>query len=246
MKKLIINENSDFFIKVIQPKIDRLKISDPFDDFSYKTLNYYNKKVWEIMEIPVDKQASLRASRARSFSRAKKQIFFNPDLRYFVTLTYKENMQDYEKLLTDMKVYFKTERRNGKEPKYLWVAEKQKRGALHVHMICNDFITLEKNKYNKLTLKHWPHGFDNIEDITIYDKKNTDLNFKPFLYLYKYMNKSERVGGRFVHTSRNLNNFQELTDFNFDKKQKKHLYTELSTMGDIDTTIKRVYYSDII
>lgn len=246
MEKLITNDSSDYFIKVIQPKLNRLKEQDPFDDYQYKTLRYYDQNVWEAMNIPVkNTDESIRVARSRAFSLAKKKIFFNPDLRYFITLTYKKNMQDYEALMHDVKMFLKSEKRLGKNPKYIWVVERQKRGALHVHMICNDFFTVEKNKYNKLTIPTWRSGFSSVDEIKINDSHDTDINFKPYLYLFKYMNKSEKIGGRYVHSSRNLNNFDELTDFNFDKSSKLRLFTEISQMGTIDTFITRSYYTNI-
>lgn len=244
MDKLIISDNADYFVKIIQPKIDRMKVQDPFDDYQYKTLNYYNKKVWDVMKIPIQNTESERSARSRAFSTAKYKIFFNSDLKYFITLTYKENMQDYDQLKTDMKVFFNSEKRKGKEPKYLWVVEKQKRGALHVHMICNDFFTVKKNKYGKLTIPTWKNGFTNIEEIKIRDSSEADVNFKPFLYMYKYMNKSQKIGGRYVHSSRNLSNYTELTDFKFNKSTKTKLFTEHTTMGSLDRHLIRHYYQD--
>lgn len=246
MKKLIINDNSDYFIKITQPKIQRLKEQDPFDNYEYKTISYYNKKVWHAMNIQVSQdKESQRVARSRAFSLAKQKIFFNPDMNKLVTFTYKENMQDYEKLKTDMRIFFNRQKSNNKcnpnkpQPKYLWTVEKQKRGALHIHMIANDFIHTKINKNGHLSTPMWPHGFSSILDIN-----QTDANFKPYLYLFKYMLKSEKIGGRYIHSSRNLKNFIVLTDFNFNHKTKDRLLIERSTMGSLDRHIIRKYYKD--
>lgn len=243
--KLYIKNTSDFFIEVIKPRIRQQKIQDPFDNYKFKHLNNYNKKIWELFDIPVSSEAE-RVARSRSFHNAKTKIYFNPDLRFFITLTYKENMQDYQQLQYDMKLFLKNQRNNiSKEFKYIYVVEKQKRGALHIHMITNDAITIQKNRYNKRTLKYWPHGYDNIQDIDIKDSNETDLNFKPFLYMYKYMNKSEKIGGRYVHFSRNLNNYDKLTDYQFSKKNKELIYDEQVYISHVDNTVTRNYYKAI-
>lgn len=240
MEKLVINDTADYFIKIIQPKLQRLKEQDPFDDYKYKTVRYYDKKVWKVLDIDVKNvDESARVARARAFSLAKQKIFFNKDLQQLLTLTYKENMQDYEKLKHDVKIFLKAESRLGNNPKYIWVVEKQKRGALHVHMIVNNFVTTKVNKNGHFSAVNWPHGFSSILDI-----KGADVNFKPYLYLFKYMKKSEKIGGRYVHSSRNLTNFTVLDDFKFNELEKHLVLTESSIMGSIDRHIIRRYYSN--
>lgn len=235
-----MDDNADYFIKIIQPRLNKLKVQDPFHDFKNKTLMYYNKNVWQAMQLPVNNDESQRVARSRAFSNAKQKIYFNKDLTEFVTLTYHDNMQNYDVLLQDMKIFLKSERRSGSNPKYLWVVEKQKRGALHVHMICNDFLTKKRNKNGYYDAIKWPHGWSSIKTI-----KGTDVNFKPYLYLFKYMNKSQKIGGRYVHSSRNLNNYTVLTDFDFNKKLKKQVYKEISQLGTLDSHIVKEYYANI-
>jgi len=236
LQKLILNDTADYFIKVIQPKLDRLKIQEPFD-YTYKTLQYYNKNIWDVMKLKTDKDESDRTARARAFSTAKNKIYFNRDLDQFITLTYKENMQDYDKLKQDIKIFLNKESRKGNNPKYIWVVERQKRGALHIHLISNSFITsaINRNKYPYAL--YWEHGFSSIKHIS-----GADINFKPYLYLFKYMQKSEKIGGRYVHASRNLKNFDTLTDFNFDKTDKRRIHSERIALGSLDTVITRHYY----
>lgn len=156
----------------------------------------------------------------RAFNNAKKQIFFNPDMDQFITLTYADNMQDLDKALHDIKIFIKKERRRlsitrrlptagvvgQPEPKYIFIFEYQKRGAIHVHMIANKFFKTYTNQNGYNSLSNWKHGFSSV--LTIRD---FDSNFKPYLYLFKYMRKSQRIGKSFVHSSRNLNNFDSTT-----------------------------------
>lgn len=239
MEKLLINDTADYFIKVIQPKLNRLKVENPFNNYEYQTLNYYNKNVWDIMDIPVKTDESKRTAKARAFSLAKQKVFFNKDLKYFVTLTYAENMQDYNKLKQDIKIFLNSEKRRGISFKYIWVVERQKRGALHIHMITNTRFSTFINDNGFYQLEMWRHGISSVLDI-----KGTNANFKPYLYLFKYIKKTEKIGGRYVHSSRNLNNFMVLTEFNFNEKLKQELLYEKSYMGSVDRVIKKRYYKN--
>jgi hypothetical protein len=92
--------------------------------------------------------------------------------------------------------------------KYIYVLELQKRGAVHVHMITTEKISTHLNKNGYFSVDYWNHGFSSVLDI---DK--TDGSFKPYLYLFKYMTKAQRVGGSFIHTSRNFDKIQHM-DYN--------------------------------
>ena len=61
------------------------------------------------------------------------------DSSVLVTLTYKENMQDYDRADTDFKLFI---RKLGL-PKYIQVKELQERGAIHYHVILFDFRSLK-------------------------------------------------------------------------------------------------------
>lgn len=53
---------------------------------------------------------------------------------YFVTLTYRENMQDCETAKKHLNVFFQRWRRVNKDFAYMWKMEPQKRGAVHFHI----------------------------------------------------------------------------------------------------------------
>lgn len=146
----------------------------------------------------------------RAFNNAKAQIYFNPDMDKFVTLTYKGSDHDYEQVLYDVKQFVRTERRSGNaDLKYIFVMEYQKRGSIHVHMITNGKHAQYTNKNGYQSLKNWQKGYSSILTIN-----NFDDNFRSYLYLFKYMRKSQRIGKTFVHASRNLKNYAEI-DANF-------------------------------
>ncbi|HVL77377.1 MAG TPA: hypothetical protein VM406_15290 [Noviherbaspirillum sp.] len=78
---------------------------------------------------------------ARAARRAKTQVrrrckMIGADC--MLTLTYRENMQDVERLERDVKAFVKRLRDLGPF-EYVLCIEPQKRGALHVHMACQSF-----------------------------------------------------------------------------------------------------------
>lgn len=120
------------------------------------------------------------------------------DRSRFVTLTYRENLQDYKKSYNDFKkmlTYF-----NQKNPtlKYMVVKEHQKRGAIHYHMVTFNNHKIKWRKY-------WSHGIT-------HSKKITDIEFPEKIanYMTKYLTKNEEgyksipVGFRAFGSSRNL------------------------------------------
>jgi len=177
----------------------------------------------------------------RAFNKVKEQIYFNPDMTNFITLTYKENMQDLDQCLKDVKQLIKYQTRANerlspagsgpiKPIKYTFILEYQKRGALHVHMIANSSFSLQVNKNGYQSLKYWTKGFSSHLHISDFDN-----NFRPYLYLFKYMKKTQRIGKSFVHSSRNLTNYTELTDSQLNLIQWRTINMEY-TETTIETT----------
>lgn len=170
---------------------------------------------------------SYTRSLRRSFARSKLLAFFNPDLTHFITFTYKQNQTSTTQALKDIKQFlkyqtnyynqqtrkteklteqFKKDKNTKSNPfKYIYVFEKQKRGAIHVHMVANGLFRTRKNKNGYDELYYWKHGFTSVLNI-----KTTDNNFKPYLYLFKYMGKAQRVGRSFIHVSRNFDKIQSV------------------------------------
>jgi hypothetical protein len=86
-------------------------------------------------------------NRARAARRAKTQVrrackMIQADS--MLTLTYRENMQDEERLQRDVKAFVKRLRALGPF-EYVMCVEPQQRGALHVHMACQSFPAWMKN-----------------------------------------------------------------------------------------------------
>lgn len=178
----------------------------------------------------------------QSKQRTKKRIFdilrlnLN-DTSRFVTLTYKENEQDYKKAYKDFNNMLTIFNRKNEKLKYLVVKEHQKRGAIHYHM-----ITFNNHKVK--WRNYWKHGNVNIKNIDdiIFPEKIAN-------YFVKYLGKNKKgyksvdVGFRVLGYSRNLIK---------EKKVKLH-YRELHDMnymvyrwGDMDKNGNRLYFGCIV
>jgi hypothetical protein len=92
-------------------------------------------------------EGDLEKNRLRSARRAKTQVrkrckMIQADC--MLTLTYRENMQDFERLQCDIKAFVARVRALGPF-EYVMCVERQQRGALHVHMACQRFPAWMKN-----------------------------------------------------------------------------------------------------
>jgi len=194
MQKLTLDHQATRFILKNQPKHNQRLLETPFGVIPIINSN----KVLKPSQTAVIGSESYRSSLSRAFNLGKQKIYFNPDLQTLVTLTYKQNMQDLNQLNRDIKTFLQKEKRTtNKQQKYLYVIEEQERGAYHIHMLTNHFITMEKNKNGYNSAVHWTHGFSSI-----LDAKKTDKNFKTYLYMFKYMNKAQRIGKIYTFISK--------------------------------------------
>lgn len=85
--------------------------------------------------------------------------FDGSDNELWITLTYKENVKDTDKVYNDYKAFMKKIRRRYGQIEYISILEPQKRGAWHIHALFRD------DKNDKLYIDHktleklWKHGF---------------------------------------------------------------------------------------
>lgn len=114
----------------------------------------------------------------------------------FVTLTYRENMRDVDRLYRDFKNFMKKLKykyKNTSRIEYLRIAEPQGRGAWHLHVLFRfDDLKSAYLDSNELA-KIWGHGFvkvkglDNVDNVGAYltaylaDMEITNDNVKDFL-----------------------------------------------------------------
>lgn len=134
-------------------------------------------------------------SRRRAFNRASAIIYCNQEkLNTFLTLTYKNQHSDYNKIINDLKNKFSRNKIS-----YIAVVERHKSGNFHIHAICSELpsiISLRKGKYS---WSLWNLGFSDVKFIS-----QTDEKFRIEKYMFKYMMKSEKIGGRYFLKSRDL------------------------------------------
>lgn len=125
---------------------------------------------------------------ARNKSRRLALMNFSADDK-FITLTYKLNMKDLDRADDDFKKFIKRLKYKFKikNMKYLAVRERQKRGAIHFHMLCDWDIELHSEEHIRelerfIGQEVWKHGFVDIKPIGHVDNVGA--------YLIKYMTKN--------------------------------------------------------
>lgn len=134
-------------------------------------------------------------SRRRAFQRGSNILYLHQDkLTTFVTLTYKKQTDDYHKVVSDLNEVF-----SRRHISYIAVVEKHQSGMLHIHAITSDLpnvVSLRKGKYS---WKSWRRGFSDVKFIG-----DTDDKFRIEKYIFKYLKKSEKIGGRWFLKSNDL------------------------------------------
>lgn len=114
----------------------------------------------------------------------------------FLTLTFRDDptfdINDLKTCKQKLRLFLRRLRKRYPKVKYIAVAEYQKRGAVHFHMLC-DLPRIPKDDLAEL----WGHGFIDIRGI-----KANNPNIGG--YLAKYLTKQLRKGEQRVITSRHL------------------------------------------
>lgn len=75
-----------------------------------------------------------KGSRGR-FIRKVNSLIFDADKAVFVTLTYHNNQDDARSAKRDLRTLIKRLHRRHPDAGFVWVAERQKRGAIHFHLL---------------------------------------------------------------------------------------------------------------
>lgn len=106
------------------------------------------------------------------------------DKTKFMTLTFKDNIQDisytnyeFNKFIKRLNFHLYNDKKQ--KLKYIAVWEKQKRGAIHYHIIFFDFPYIKLKKLQEI----WTHGFVKINKIDVDSKDNRGR------YVSKYFSK---------------------------------------------------------
>lgn len=156
----------------------------------------------------------------RSLRRTRKRIqdLLNANLddkSYFLTLTFKENIQDYEKANARFKYFM---HQKNKDIKYLVVKEHQKRGAIHFHLIVFD---IEPKDLTELLLS-WNYGFTHYKHI----KNKYSYSIANYLtnYMTKEKNQLVSANKKVFSNSRNLKRPLIISDNIIDEILLKYKY----------------------
>ena len=134
-------------------------------------------------------------SRRRAFNRGSAILYLNKDrLSTFITLTYRKQHNDYDMIKNDLKNVF-----SKKGISYLAVVEKHRSGFYHIHAITSDLENVISLRKGKHSWSSWRKGFSDIKFLS-----GTDEKFRVEKYIFKYMMKAEKIGGRYFLKSRDL------------------------------------------
>jgi len=116
-----------------------------------------------------------------NIARAKKKIFrltMANEMRYrpiFLTLTYKENMCDRSRAQKDIARFFRLLRKEYPRVGYLYVLERQQRGAYHFHILLFNVAFIPLSILQRI----WTYGYNDVV-------KTQDAQHCAF-YLCKYL-----------------------------------------------------------
>ena len=120
-----------------------------------------------------DSRADNMDSVRRTLARIRALINCNvtvPENCRWVTLTYRENMTDRERLCSDYEKFWKAflrwcKREGHEKPDYISIAEPQGRGAWHIHafFIWSGAAPFVPN--NGVMERLWPHGFTKVKAV---------------------------------------------------------------------------------
>lgn len=134
-------------------------------------------------------------SKRRAFQRGSNIIYLHQDkLTTFVTLTYKNQTNDYKKVVRDIAEVF-----SRRKISYIAVVEKHQSGMLHIHAITSELPNVVSLRKGKHSWKSWRRGFSDVKFIG-----DTDDKFRVEKYIFKYLKKSEKIGGRYFLKSNDL------------------------------------------
>lgn len=157
-------------------------------------------------------------NRKEVLNRARNNIIrlvnCNPDMQTFVSLTYKQNLQDLQISKRHINKLFKELNRDFIDFKYLYVLEFQQRGAIHYHVLCNLPVNVPTAKPKDLKPElqklleqqfyeaYWPYGWVDIRDLG--QEGNTNAGLYVSVYLVEDLYKLDLGGSKCYGYSRNL------------------------------------------
>jgi hypothetical protein len=121
----------------------------------------------------------------------------------FCTLTYRKVVPRHDQAKRHLDNFLKRLRRKYPELEYLWVAELQKRGAIHYHILFNCFIhhSIINKEWNEV-VANWTKKQGKKHE-KLYPNIQTPQS--PARYMAKYLSKEgSRIGGNFYDMSKGI------------------------------------------
>ena len=202
------------------------RVKDYYEEF---TVCYYDSTKRNKKTGVHDKKLLTHLARARREIIELIRLNLVPD-SCLLTLTYKENEQNYDKANTDFKNFVKKIKYNYRmELQYVRVIELQKRGAIHFHVVVfnPDFCRIP---YNDI-YKAWGHGAVHIRRIDVLDDVTAD---RVGNYLGKYLTKSKdiAVNKKIYTTSRNLKRLEKQRIVIEDVEQSAYFLERLASVSN--------------
>lgn len=175
-------------------------------------------------------------SRRRAFRRASDLLYLYQDLfTSFVTLTYRDQHHNISKVTNDFKNYF-----SRKGITYVAVVEKHRSGNYHIHAITSDLPDCYESDYfvvghfgrpqRQIKWRPWENNLG-ITDVKFIS--GTDNMFRIEKYIFKYMSKSEKIGGRYFYKSRDLK-IQKTSSYQYHGYLQDMYVPEISNGNTVD------------
>jgi len=162
---------------------DIVEIYQYKNPIKYKIKTDVNKKAVRPKNITEGEQKAINkrisTTRARNTIRRLANVNFGNPYDKFITLTFADNIQDLNYANREFKKFIQKLRYWLGNFKYLAVMEKQKRGAIHYHILCDYQPKIDQTDL----FEKWGHGFVEISAVCDGDIDNVGA------YLIKYVSK---------------------------------------------------------
>lgn len=203
----------------------------------FKRGKLVNKKIEDLTEEELKRYYVNRKSSTRRSKTTVTDYALCNDFSQFITLTFDQKLHnsfDYDHCKKLVSKWINNQRRHSPHLTYILVAEKHKSGAIHFHMIVNNFngeLTearnaktrrkIRKNGKQIYNLNGWNYGFSTLSEIE--DKTATAR------YLQKYLTKDfiEAFNKKRFWTSRGLIKPTKQYNIEFDLENYPPLFRTL-------------------
>lgn len=186
-------------LRVITFSNTKKKFKDRDERLEYEWKNY--RSHFESAEVAEQtKKTEKRNYKQEAIGRAKRTVKalirnnYSPRLK-MLTLTYKDQVTDRQKVLNDIKNMTKRYKKStGDDLRYIATLEWQKkRHCLHVHLLM-DSIYIDWKCWEQV---YWQHGFCRVNSLTAGKSKNDVYN--AIDYVLKYIQKDCTSGSYYDH-----------------------------------------------